>query len=571
MEYNLLGQKIFIGSAVYDLSAYDTSIGFIETPTPWSALKYLVEVREGGIPASDTTILFDVDGFPSWGFDVIYLDSTHIQIQYRQPSYTNPDYVHVTGTATMPVRSFGSNADTGVDITNITEEDYYRYPLYIWQYTVTSPYIQVSGTRWGYGVGFADIDQRTPVSDIDTVIYSFDEDITPNRYIYNGGIMYYMFTYQGAMLYQNQFNDYVYDVDGPIITNVILRSGEEITDYTEDTNYTGGGYGSYNFFSQDIAIPGLPTLSILDTGLVTMWQPDTSQCRDLSSFLWSSSFFDNVIKLVADPLENIIQLGIVPIKPSGLSSIKGTAKEVKVGNIGTGVQMTPLTSQFIQVDMGDLEGIEEAWQTALDYEPNTKVQMFIPFVGVIDLTTYEVMNAKNINLTYNIDLFSGDFACFVTIKKTMPKNVRLNSVVYHKTGNMLVSWPLTEANYGRSYKNVLQSVIGGAMSPIGTMANVGSLVDSAISVFDTPVERGGSYTGSQSMLGCFTPYLILTQPVQHLADYYSSFEGYPSYNYFKLGDLKGFTKVEKVIDNTINATETEKKMIEKLLMEGVIL
>ena len=67
------------------------------------------------------------------------------------------------------------------------------------------------------------------------------------------------------------------------------------------------------------------------------------------------------------------------------------------------------------------------------------------------------------------------------------------------------------------------------------------------------------------------PFLVLTQPQQHLDDHYKEYSGLPSYITYKLGACSGYTKVENVIDNTVSATDEEKAEIERLLKEGVYL
>ena len=85
------------------------------------------------------------------------------------------------------------------------------------------------------------------------------------------------------------------------------------------------------------------------------------------------------------------------------------------------------------------------------------------------------------------------------------------------------------------------------------------------------VERTNGYTGSTTILGCEQPYIFLSQPIQVFDSLYPSYEGYPSYLAYSLNELHGFTKVESLIDNTVSATDEEKREIEKLLKEGVIL
>lgn len=68
-----------------------------------------------------------------------------------------------------------------------------------------------------------------------------------------------------------------------------------------------------------------------------------------------------------------------------------------------------------------------------------------------------------------------------------------------------------------------------------------------------------------------SPYLIVERPRQSLAKGYNTFEGYPSNITSRLGDLSGYTAVESVHLEGINATDSEISEIESLLKGGVIL
>ena len=153
----------------------------------------------------------------------------------------------------------------------------------------------------------------------------------------------------------------------------------------------------------------------------------------------------------------------------------------------------------------------------------------------------------------------------------------LNSVLYHKTGNLMLSFPMSGANYSNLYKTVAAGISGVAMgaatgNPGVIASSLGNLAGSVISGGSSmEISRTGNFSGASNALGCFDAYMILTQATQQFPPGYERYVGYPCYNTYKLGDLSGFTKVEQVIDNTVAATDREKEEIERLLKEGVYL
>lgn len=551
MQIRVLGQNISVGGVVWDLLPFESYLGFTVQPsTGWSPVQYLLD--NGGIPAANQTYTFkDSEDNIKFQFDVEYLDATHFRIGFNYPyrplSHWNKPF---------------NGGDSGIDVNHISEDDLHRYDIIPFVSAVANPNLTFPDNR-GVSFGMYKIDGVTPVfTDFDTVNYIWDADLTPARFTYDGGTEYPVFynvSEQQVIFANNEYYDCLF-----------MAFGEEIDEFDDDFATPQGGDGNYNFYSEPVGMPKLPSLSIVDTGIATIWLPDPSQAKSFASFLWSETFFDNVIKLIADPIENVIQYGSIPLN---LSEYRGTAKEVKVGNVGTGVMMQPATQQFIAKKMGEVK-IDEAWKTALDYEAGgTEVHCYLPYVGIIRMSASEVMNASAIILQYNIDLLSGDFVACIQIKKQFGDKCYLDSVLYQHAGNMMVRYPLTGANYGRMYPQIVSgamNVAGGiASGNPGAVAN--GLVDAAVGLFSVPVQRTGGYTGSSAVLGVEQAYIILTQPRQVFDSRYPKYEGYPSYLSYQLKELSGFTKVESLIDNVVECTDSEREEIEKLLKEGVYL
>lgn len=561
--YNFLGQLINFGDVVGDIATYSTLIGYDSPPTFFDPIKYASD--NGGIPLSSHTYYFyddsTEDDKPVFGIYFIYTDGL-FRVGYRMRGfYTDTGQWAAWDGTLSPMVMPWFDGYAGANPSSITDEDRWRNGLYL-------TYINVSTSgageinplgAFGFVLGHEGL-FREPAEYPGVCTYELDGVQNPNKDTYRltGGDSYAMFAVNGQQI---AFPSFGYAWMGTLATAV--------DDFEEDDSSPAGGGGSYEFYSDPLGFSDLPSISIIDSGIATMWTPSPSQIRSLVNFLWSDNFFDNIIKLIADPLDNIIQFGIVPF---GLSSYAGTAKEVKVGNVSSGVTMTPLTNQYIHVSLGSVK-IPEAWGTVMDYEPNTKVSIFLPYVGVFDMVASEVMNASSIDLGYNVDLLSGDFIAEVKVNKRYPKGVHLDAIVYHKAGNLMTKLPLTGANYGRMYSSILS---GAAQTMANTLsgnipAAIGSAAGTLSSSFTVPVERTGSYTGSAAMMGCETPHIILTQPIQVKPARYNEFEGYASYITYKLSGLNGYTKVESVVDNKVAAPDDEKAEIERLLKEGVIL
>lgn len=323
---------------------------------------------------------------------------------------------------------------------------------------------------------------------------------------------------------------------------------------------TGGGTGTFSGTGDSIEVPGLPTLSAVSTGFITLFNPSIAQMQSLANYMWSDLFdLDTFKKIFADPMDCILGLSIVPVAvPNG-----GTA-EVKVGNISTGVSMTVASTQYVEVDCGTLN-VEEYWGSYLDYDPYTKAEIYLPYCGTHPIAVDDIMG-KSVHVKYHVDILSG--ACVAYVKCG-------SSVLYSFIGQCTSSIPIT----GSDWTNVVNGAISIA-SAIGSMVATGGataplvmpgVASTAVNSLKPSVEKSGSMSGTGGMLAVQTPYLILTRPRQALPKNQNTYTGYPSFIKEKLSDLKGYTEVAEIRLSGVDATDAELDEIVGLLKGGVII
>lgn len=322
---------------------------------------------------------------------------------------------------------------------------------------------------------------------------------------------------------------------------------------------TGGGGGDFDNTSTPIDIPSLPTISAASTGFITLYNPSLSELNSLSSYLWSDLFeIDGWKKLFADPMDAILGLSIVPV-----SILSGGQREVKVGNIGTGINLTVAANQFIEVDCGTID-VNEYWGAYLDYEPYTQAQIFLPYIGTRPISVDDIMN-KTVRVVYHVDILTGACCCFVKCG---------DSVLYTYNGQCSIPIPITSVNYTSVINGVINiaasvgSLIasGGATAPMA----LNTVATTAVNQMKPSIEKSGSISGSAGVLNMQTPYLILIRPRQALPSKQNEFIGYPSLITVQLTELSGYTEVQSIHLENIPATQEELAEIQSLLEGGVI-
>lgn len=322
---------------------------------------------------------------------------------------------------------------------------------------------------------------------------------------------------------------------------------------------TGGGGGSFDNTSTPIEIPSLPTISAADTGFITLYNPTLMQLNELASYLWSDLFdIEGWRKLFANPMDAILGVSIVPV-----SIPAGGGKEVKVGNIGTGISLTLAASQFVEVDCGSIN-VNEYWGAYLDYEPYTQAQIFLPYIGTRPISVDEIMG-KTVRVVYHVDILTGACCAFVKCG---------DSVLYTYNGQCSIPIPITSANYTTVVNGVISiaSSIGSMVATGGASAPVAipSIANSVVNQMKPNIEKSGSISGPAGILNMQTPYLILTRPRQALPELQNTFIGYPSLITVQLAELEGYTQVQSIHLENIPATQEELMEIQSLLEGGVI-
>ncbi len=247
------------------------------------------------------------------------------------------------------------------------------------------------------------------------------------------------------------------DYTPPSIDGVIVTVTGRLLDPNQQggTSAPGGGQGTFDDTSNTVPIPPLPNLSASGCGLVTLFRPSLSELQALGSYLWTNitDFIENLNKLFMNPMDYIISLNILPCNPSVSSP-----RSINIGSVTTSISMPPVTSQWYEFDCGTVN-INEYWGSALDYAPNTKISLFLPFIGSVSLNTDEVMG-KRLAIRYRIDLLSGQCVAMVTVADLVDQ---IGTVYYQYTGECAVSVPLTGADWSRVYSAAI-GAIGAAVT-----------------------------------------------------------------------------------------------------------
>lgn len=271
-------------------------------------------------------------------------------------------------------------------------------------------------------------------------------------------------------------------------------------------------------------------------------------------------------------------------------------------------------NQFQYIDVCSYD-IPKYHNNFMDYSPYTKIGLFLPYVGFVDLDVNQVVG-KTIYIKYAIDLFSGK--CTAYILTTDSNNIQY--VVHKFDGLIGVKYDIGNGNFNDVSRNLLKL----GASALGSLGggfiggSMGSMVGASVSNLALPPPNNPQLSGNvpidfESMLpkthnkyvdltnisntavgmlntgsvhynrglnsnfvtGLYDPnscYLIIERPNPKYPTLYNSIVGKPLYASRKLNSLSGFTIVDEIhLEGFYNATSDEITAIEDTLKGGVIL
>lgn len=332
-----------------------------------------------------------------------------------------------------------------------------------------------------------------------------------------------------------------------------------------------GGNGDRNQDPDEIekaTIPPLPSVSAVDTGLITMYGATLAQLQTLGSYLWASwwDIETNFKKLFSDPMNCLIGLSIIPVVPT-----MGGAQNVKFGNITTNVALNKLSSQWAEVDCGTVS-IKEYVGSFLDYSPYVNISIYLPYIGYRELSPDDVMN-DSIHVVYHIDCLTGGCCAFIECGK--------KGLLYTFNGSCIANVPITAINYSGAIQNAVSAVGSLAMTgvgiatgaaPVAAMGVASGLSNAANTAINSKptIQRSGNMGGAAGLMSYQKPLLVITRPRMSVPDKLNKFVGLTTNVTMPLSSCVGFTQVELIHLDGVPCTDDERSELLSLLKQGVI-
>ena len=315
--------------------------------------------------------------------------------------------------------------------------------------------------------------------------------------------------------------------------------------------------------------PIVPPITGSASSLWKIYNPSQSQIDAFGAWLWSSDFIDQLKKLFNDPMQAIIGVHKVFCTPS-----IGGSTTIKCGYLDSEVPSNWVSNQYTHIDCGTVS-LPEYFGNVFDYDPFTRVSLFLPCVGIVPLDVAEVMRSS-INVKLHCDVLTGALLAEVNVIRD-----QAGGILYTYSGSCIVTYPVSSGTYVGAVANVVSVAASVAAGIMGTVASGGALAPAAVGAAGaavsglahtrTNVQHSGSFSGAAGVMGGKIPYLIITRPQTRMADQYPAYDGVPANFTSRLDACTGYVKVKEVHLKVPNAYESEIAEIEQLLHQGVLI
>ena len=348
-----------------------------------------------------------------------------------------------------------------------------------------------------------------------------------------------------------------------------------------------GGDGDHTPVYEPVPIPDRPSMGAANAGFLTMYKLGLSAINIFASDMFASSVWEAIRLFFSNPIDFLVGCMLLPFEPE-----TGSSYYPKFGVTKFEHAYPAVSNQYKDIDCGSVS-VTKYWGSAFDYEPYTKIQIWLPYIGYRDLPVDEIMDTE-LHVKYRVDCLTGDCVAFVSTGVVSQIGPQIPRVIAQFYGNCGVRVPFGSVSFdsavaasinlvGAAATMGLSSGAGSVMqgSEGGTAADEGfsspssaGLVNAAIGVVSglkPNVQKGGAAGASTGYMSIQKPYLIRRIPRQNLPSNFISLKGYPSNIGGKLADFTGLAIVDDIQLNDIPAMEDERREIMKWLTGGVLI
>lgn len=277
--------------------------------------------------------------------------------------------------------------------------------------------------------------------------------------------------------------------------------------------------------------------------LRTTYQCDDSSLEELGSFIWSTNFFDNILKNWTSPIENIVSIRAMPV-----SFPAGDISNIIIGNVKTSIQAMKVQSST-EIIVGTCP-IPYYYYNFLDCESFTSLILYLPLYGFADLNVSTFIG-RTLKVTCVFDVVKGS-----VLYKVFANDIQVEQ--YACEGSISIS--ISQLNDYEVRRGMMNGLLGTALNMIGDKIFAGL---NRRSISSTSVDNGTLMSHSSRM-----SYVIITRPTTNIPSTFGHDVGFLWNSSAKIKSLKGYTICKNPDMSGVGLTDEEKEELYQIMTSG---
>lgn len=409
--------------------------------------------------------------------------------------------------------------------------------------------------------------------------------------LYYGVYFYSEFHYDDSEKLENEYNmvaisaEVLNDEFGGVFTPDEQDDPNEEPDEPDGPGGGGGGGGEGEHILPDepVDFPPLPDIGAASVSWLKLFKMTTNQLNEFGEAMIPKTAWQLLQVYFTNPLDAIIGILLIPVNAPTSGS-----RTPALGDFTWPSAYPIINNEFCILDCGAVN-IPPYWDSAFDFSPFTKFQVFLPFIGYRDIDADEIMGA-GIHIKYYIDLCTGDCTAMIG-RSANPDDAygpRAIQIIAQYNGNCATRVPTGRISHDNAVTagmsllgsaiNVGGAIMGAALGNPGNISasqvanQVSGGTMTAVNGFKKEVQRSGNIAAAAGYMGITRPYIIRQIPRQDLPKQYKRLEGYPANKGGTLAQFagSGLNTVEAMELTGFNGFESEREELLSILRGGVI-
>lgn len=317
-------------------------------------------------------------------------------------------------------------------------------------------------------------------------------------------------------------------------------------------------------------------LLVPSVGFNAKYTLDINNAKSLKDILCNSTFLNNLAQLFVDYSDYVNSLKWYPFRRENFVTINPSTTRIKFGNVVLD-EWNIRGGGIVDIKKSVLIGsvrVDRRYNNFLDYEPYTKIELYVPYFSFLSLPANEVIG-KIVYIYLSVDFDTGIGTIYIQVdgRVIMTSSTKLGIDIPIGSTNLNQIMKDNIANITKIAGGVVTMIAGEGLAKLGGLAVAGQGALN-MATHNTLHYQRGSLSGGNDMLGSPTSiFAIVTRPnAVAITENYNHIKGKPLGESRTLATLSGFTIVEDIhLEDFDEATSEEVNEIQMQLKTGVYL